>query len=57
MINNIQRFALVIFLLLNVSYCFAQFFPPKNYPQNYFVYPVEANKSLSANFGELRPNH
>ncbi len=35
----------------------AQFFPSKNYPQNYFIYPVEAKKSLAANFGELRSNH
>ncbi len=35
----------------------AQFFPPKNYPQNYFGWPVVAAKGLAANFGELRPNH
>lgn len=35
----------------------AQFFPPKNYPKNYFIYPVDAKISLAANFGELRPNH
>ncbi|HEY5463552.1 MAG TPA: M23 family metallopeptidase [Hanamia sp.] len=35
----------------------AQFFPPKNYPKNYFIYPVDARISLAANFGELRPNH
>lgn len=35
----------------------AQFFPPKNYPQNYFGWPVVATKGLAANFGELRPNH
>ena len=35
----------------------AQFFPSKNYPKNYFIYPVEARKSLAANFGELRSNH
>lgn len=39
---------------LNAS---AQFFPPENYPQNYFSWPVIATKALSANFGELRPNH
>ena len=41
-------------ITLNAS---AQFFPPKNYPQNYFSWPVAAVKALSANFGELRPNH
>ncbi len=35
----------------------AQFFPPKNYPKDYFIYPVDARISLAANFGELRPNH
>lgn len=35
----------------------AQFFPAKNYPKNYFIYPVDARISLAANFGELRPNH
>ncbi len=35
----------------------AQFFPPQNYPVNFFAYPVMAKKSLVANFGELRPNH
>ena len=57
MIKKSYKAALSIILLLNISYCSAQFFPPKNYPQNYFTYPVEATVSLSANFGELRPNH
>jgi Peptidase family M23 len=35
----------------------AQIFTPKNYPQNYFTWPVKATKALAANFGELRPNH
>ena len=35
----------------------AQIFPPKNYPQGYFTWPVQAKKALAANFGELRPNH
>lgn len=35
----------------------AQFFPAKNYPKHYFIYPVDARISLAANFGELRPNH
>jgi murein DD-endopeptidase MepM/ murein hydrolase activator NlpD len=36
---------------------YAQLFPVKNYPKNYFIYPVEARIGLAANFGELRPNH
>lgn len=35
----------------------SQVFPKKNYPVNDFIYPVEARKSLAANFGELRANH
>jgi hypothetical protein len=35
----------------------AQIFSAKNYPQNYFTWPVHAAKALAANFGELRPNH
>ena len=35
----------------------AQFFPAKNYPKGFFIYPVDARISLAANFGELRSNH
>ena len=35
----------------------AQPFAAKNYPRDYFTYPVAATKGLAANFGELRPNH
>lgn len=52
--RNIAFFFL--FLLISVD-AVAQFFPPKNYPKDYFGYPVVAKKSLAANFGELRPNH
>lgn len=34
-----------------------QFFPAKNYPQQYFQWPVGAKIGIAANFGELRPNH
>ena len=47
----------IILTLLNANTGSAQFFSAKNYPQNYFIYPVVATKSLVANFGELRPNH
>lgn len=57
MIKNLHRVGLIVVVLLNIFTAGAQFFPPKNYPQNYFVYPVQAKVSLSANFGELRPNH
>ncbi len=55
--KNIRHFLSFFILMLIVNNCPAQFFPPKNYPQDYFVYPVVATKSLAANFGELRPNH
>ncbi|MBK8710285.1 MAG: M23 family metallopeptidase [Niastella sp.] len=35
----------------------AQWLPQKNYPKNYFGWPVNAIKAIVANFGELRPNH
>lgn len=51
-----KPFLFLIFLLFSGS-ANAQFFPKKNYPKNYFIYPVDARISLAANFGELRPNH
>lgn len=45
-------------LLLFVAQAQAQIFPPKNYPVDYFIYPVKGVRiSLAANFGELRSNH
>ncbi len=38
------------------SHLFCQF-PEKHYPKGYFIYPVDAQIGLAANFGELRPNH
>ncbi len=56
--KNIKHKPFLFFLLLSFSVSVkAQFFPPKHYPKNYFIYPVEARVSLAANFGELRPNH
>ncbi len=53
------RLSLFFFLIfqLNSHKSFAQLFPAKNYPRDYFAYPVVAAKGLAANFGELRPNH
>jgi hypothetical protein len=45
----------LFFLFFSIAQ--AQFFPSKNYPKDYFIYPVDAKISLAANFGELRPNH
>ena len=50
-----------IFTLLISSFAIttahAQFFEKKDYPQQYFQWPVGAKIALVANFGELRPNH
>lgn len=35
----------------------AQMFGAKQYPQKYFIWPVQARQGIVANFGELRPNH
>ncbi|MCO6498585.1 MAG: M23 family metallopeptidase [Chitinophagaceae bacterium] len=44
--------------LFSFTSLLAQFFPERNYPQKYFIYPVkDVRISLSANFGELRSNH
>ena len=45
-----------IFLFVHLS-AFCQFFNDKQYPQNYFQWPVATTPGLVANFGELRPNH
>jgi murein DD-endopeptidase MepM/ murein hydrolase activator NlpD len=57
MITNLQKGIILIFLLISVFNSSAQLFPAKNYPKDYFAYPVAATKGLAANFGELRPNH
>ena len=57
MIQKRQVIVFLFLMLLNIPYCFAQVFSAKNYPQEYFIWPVDAAKSLSANFGELRTNH
>jgi hypothetical protein len=54
---TIHKPFLFFLFFLFYSIAQAQFFPPKNYPKDYFIYPVDAKISLAANFGELRPNH
>ncbi len=55
----VKRF--IFFLVWNAlcmgNMVWAQYFPAKNYPQNYFQWPVGAKVAIVANFGELRPNH
>ena len=54
----LPRYIGFLFLFLLAGFVTsAQFFSPKNYPKDYFIYPVVATRSLAANFGELRPNH
>jgi len=43
--------------LFNAGQSRAQHFPAKNYPRDYFQWPVKAKIGIAANFGELRPNH
>ncbi len=51
-----KNLLLIVVLLMGLS-SFAQLFPKKNYPQNYFQWPVGTEPGIVANFGELRPNH
>jgi murein DD-endopeptidase MepM/ murein hydrolase activator NlpD len=46
-----------LFCILQHQPAVAQLFSEKKYPKGYFAYPVGAPVGLSANFGELRPNH
>ena len=48
---------LVCFYCFCPALSFAQLFKSKNYPQNYFTWPVGTKVGIVANFGELRPNH
>ncbi len=48
---------LVCFYCFCPALSFAQLFKSKNYPQNYFSWPVGTKVGIVANFGELRPNH
>lgn len=51
-----KPFLFFIFLFFSLSVC-SQVLPTKNYPEGYFIYPVDARIGLAANFGELRSNH
>lgn len=56
MIKEINKAILFVFFA-SPFIAKAQIFPPKNYPQGYFTWPVKAKIGIAANFGELRPNH
>ena len=57
MLKNNLRLFFILLTFFNADTTTAQLFPLKNYPVDYFDYPVIAAKGLAANFGELRPNH
>lgn len=57
MFNNPQKAFFLVLACFTVNSSAAQLFPSKNYPRDYFAYPVIAAKGIAANFGELRPNH
>lgn len=53
MLKPISTFCFLLFTF----HVFSQEFPNKNYPTNYFRYPLDIPLKLNANFGEMRPNH
>jgi len=55
--NTLHKPFLFFIFLFFYTASFAQFFPVKNYPKRYFIYPIDARIGLAANFGELRSNH
>lgn len=55
--NILHKPFLFSILLLFYYNSQAQLFPEKNYPAEYFIYPVDARIGIAANYGELRPNH
>jgi hypothetical protein len=55
--NLLHKPFLILFLLSFYHNSQGQVFPKKNYPKGYFIYPIDAKIGLTANFGELRPNH
>ena len=53
----LKKILLIIFSITLHFGGYAQLFHEKNYPSNYFQWPVGAAVGIVANFGELRPNH
>lgn len=56
-ITLFKFFIAFIFCFTAVKESKSQVFSKKNYPKNFFAWPVEAKIEIVANFGELRPNH
>ncbi len=55
--GSAARVLLLITGIFTFATGYAQFFNTKNYPKQYFQWPVGAKVGIVANFGELRPNH
>ena len=55
--NYLKQHAALFFLLLSFLSGKSQTNGDAKYPQGYFANPLNIPMSLSANFGELRPNH
>jgi hypothetical protein len=55
--HRIIRTGLLLFLSILSLEVFAQPMDTNGYPRNYFRHPLNIPMQLSANFGELRPNH
>ncbi len=48
---------LLILLMISYAGTFAQVIQSRQYPQNYFRYPLDLPPSTAGSFGELRANH
>ena len=57
MILLLDLFLRTFLLLFVTQAAMGQSIAPKNYPQQYFRWPVSVKTGLVANFGELRSNH
>lgn len=54
LIMSRKSFVLFLFISINSSQSFAQ---KVTYEKGYFRYPMDIQRKLNANFGEMRPNH
>ncbi len=57
MVKKALRFVLTVLSILFVYLSQAQIFPDKNYSQGAFIWPLDLDPEIVANFGELRTNH
>jgi hypothetical protein len=54
--KTLSAFSIILICIISFS-SYSQYFPPKDYPHDYFRNPLGIPLQLSANFGELRTNH